>query len=94
MPTLHIEHQVADFDTWKRNAFDADPLGRVKSGVRSHRISRGAIDPNYVVIELEFASMLEAESMHTALRNLWRNPLAQIGNPTARIMETVEAKAY
>jgi hypothetical protein len=94
MPTLHIEHQVADFDTWKRNAFDADPLGRVKSGVRSHRISRGASDPNYVLIELEFNSMAEAEAMHAALRNLWRNPLAQIGSPTAQIMETVEAKEY
>jgi hypothetical protein len=94
MPILHIEHQVADYDSWKRNAFDADPLGRVKSGVLSHRISRGASDPNYVLIELEFASMAEAEAMHTALRNLWRNPLAQIGSPTARIIEAAEAKDY
>jgi hypothetical protein len=94
MPTLHIEHQVADFDSWKRNAFDADPLGRVKSGVRSHRISQGASDPNYVLIELEFASMPEAEAMHAALRKLWQNPLAQIGSPTARIIEIVEAKDY
>ena len=94
MPILHIEHQVADYDSWKRNAFDADPLGRVKSGVLSHRISRGASDPNYVLIELEFASMAEAEATHTALRNLWRNPLAQIGSPTARIIETADAKDY
>ena len=94
MPILHIEHQVADFDTWKRNAFDTDPLGRAKSGVRRHRISLDANDPNYVLIELEFASMPETEAMHAALRNLWRNPLAQIGGPTARIIETVEAKEY
>jgi hypothetical protein len=94
MPTLHIEHQVGDFDSWKRNAFDADPIGRVKSGVRRHRISQSADDPNYVMIELEFATMPEAEAMHAALRNLWRSPLAQIERPTARIIETVEAKEY
>jgi hypothetical protein len=94
MPILHIEHQVADFDSWKRNAFDPDPLGRARSGVRSHRITRSADDPNHVMLELEFASLPEAEAMHVALRNLWRTPLAQIGSPTARIIETVEAKQY
>src|SRR3977135_1269826 len=94
MPVLQIQHQVADYESWKRNAFDADPMGRARSGVRRHRISRSASDPNYVFIELEFASMPEAEAMHAALRNLWRNPLAQIGSPTARIFETVEAKEY
>ena len=94
MAILHIEHHVADFDTWKRKAFDADPLGRAAAGVRSHRISRGVADPNYVVIELEFASLLAAEAMHGALRKLWQNPLAQIGSPTARIIETVEAIDY
>jgi hypothetical protein len=94
MPILQIEHQVADYDSWKQNAFDPDPLGRVKSGVRRHRIARRADDPNYVLIELEFDSMAEAEAMHAALQNLWRNPLAQIGSPTARIIETAEAKEY
>ena len=94
MPVLHIEHQVGDFDTWKRTAFDADPIGRVKSGVRRHRISRSVDDPNFVMIELEFNTRPEAEAMHTVLRNLWRNPLAQIGAPTARIIEILEAKEY
>jgi hypothetical protein len=94
MPILHIEHQVADFDSWKRNAFDEDPIGRAKSGVRRHRISRRADDPNYVFIEMEFDTMAEAEAMHAALRTLWGNPLVQIGTPTARIIETVEEKEY
>lgn len=94
MPTLHIEHQVGDFDRWKRTAFDADPIGRVKSGVRRHRISRSVDDPNFVMIELEFDTKPEAEAMHTALLNLWRNPLVQIGAPTARIIEIVDAKEY
>lgn len=94
MPILHIEHQVADFNTWKRAAFDADPIGRAASGVRRHRIAQAADDPNYVMIELEFATMPEAEAMHTALRALWRSPLAQIGSPQARIMQTVETAEY
>jgi len=94
MPTLHIEHQVGDFDTWKRNAFDADPLGRAKAGVVRHRVFQSTSDPNYVLIDLEFASLPEAEAMEKALRNLWRNPLAHIEGPSARIIETVEAKEY
>jgi hypothetical protein len=94
MLILQIEHQVADFNGWKRNAFDPDPLGRARSGVRSHRITRNADDANHVTIELEFATMPEAEAMHVALRELWRNPLAQIGAPIARIIEIVEAKQY
>lgn len=94
MPVLHIEHQVADFEGWKRNAFDADPIGRVKSGVRTHTIARGVEDPNFVTIELEFNTLPEAEAMHVALRKLWMNPLAKIGSPTARIMETVETIKY
>ena len=94
MPILQIDHQVADFDTWKRNAFDADPLGRVKSGVLRHRIARSAGDPNHVFIELEFTSLPEAEAMHAQLQKLWQNPLTKIGAPTARIIETVEAKDY
>ena len=94
MPILHIEHLVDDYDAWKLNAFDADPIGRARSGVRSHRISRSTDDLNFVIIELEFGTKLEAEAMQTALRNLWRNPLVQIRAPTARIIETVDIMEY
>ena len=94
MHTLHIEHRVGAYDTWKRTAFDADPVGRARSGVRRHRISRSVDDPNFVMIELEFETEAEAEVMHAALQKLWRNPLAQIGAPTARIVEIVDTKEY
>jgi hypothetical protein len=94
LPTLHTEHQVADYSTRKRNAFDADPLQRATSGVTHHRICRGADDPNHVMIDLEFNTMPEAEAMHSALRNLWQSPLAQIGSPTAQIIEMAEEKQY
>ena len=94
MPTLHIEHEVGDYDSWKRVAFDVDPIGRAKSGVRRHRISRSVDDPNFVIIELELETKSEAEVMLAALQNLWRNPLARIGAPTARIVEIVDTKEY
>jgi len=68
MPILHIEHEVADFDSWKREAFDSDPIGRLRSGVRTHRVAQAADDPNYVMIELDFATMPEAKAMQAALR--------------------------
>lgn len=91
---LHIEHQVADFDAWKRDGFDADPIGRAKAGVRRHRVSRVADDPNYVMVELEFDTMVEAQAMQGALRKLWLNPLVSIGGPTARIVQVVENRDY
>src|SRR5438034_94602 len=38
MHIVQIEHPVTDFAAWKE-AFDGDPLGREKSGVRSYRIT-------------------------------------------------------
>src|SRR6266540_462043 len=53
MSILRIEHPVAEYHTWKE-AFDRDPVGREKSGVRRYRILRPIDDPNYVMIDLEF----------------------------------------
>ena len=91
MQILHIEHRVDDFDAWKRNGFDADPIGRSSAGVRRYRIMRPADDPNYVMVDLEFESGHHAQAMQTALRELWRSPLVRIGAPSARILEVVES---
>ncbi len=69
MHILRIEHPVSDYDAWKA-AFDSDPLGRDRSGVRRYRILRATDDPNYVMIDLEFDDASEAEAMHAALREL------------------------
>jgi len=37
MTILRIEHPIPDFDAWKK-AFDSDPVGREKSGVRRYQI--------------------------------------------------------
>ena len=31
---VRVEHPVPDYEIWKRDAFDRDPLGRAPSGVR------------------------------------------------------------
>src|ERR1051325_11013100 len=71
MPILRIEHPVPDFDGWKM-AFYRDPVGREKAGVRRHQVFRSIDDPNYVMIDLEFDSKKEAETLLAAMREVWR----------------------
>jgi hypothetical protein len=95
MPTLQIDHRVRDYDTWKQ-AFDSDPVGREAGGVRAHRISRLADDPQYVVVELDFESHGEAEAFAEKLRALWAEAGPRLGleSPTARVLEHVERVDY
>jgi hypothetical protein len=95
MLTLRIEHQVADFDAWKQ-AFESDPVGRERSGVRRYSISRVVDDPNYVMIDLDFDSRSEAEGLLAAMRDVWGvvEPAGLVVGPQARIVQTVETKEY
>jgi hypothetical protein len=89
---VQLEHPVRDFDGWKR-AFDSDPLGRQAGGVRRYRISRPPDDPNYVVVDLEFDNVLEAEAFLDRLRALWSRVVEEglIDNPRARILDEAES---
>ena len=91
MPTLRIEHAVPDFAGWKR-AFDSDPADRKGSGVRRYQVSRSVEDPNYVMIDLEFDSVTDAEGLLAKMRRVWGSSEGQrvMRNPQARIVETVE----
>jgi hypothetical protein len=92
MYVLHIEHAVPNFDGWKR-AFDGDPVGRKRSGVRSYRVLRAVDDPNYVIIDLEFETHEEAEGLLAAMRQVWSRVEGTVMvNPTARVAEVVEAQ--
>jgi hypothetical protein len=66
MYILCIEHPVPDYDGWKA-AFDSDPIGRERSGVRRYRVLRATDDPSYVMLELEFDTLSEAEAFKVAL---------------------------
>ncbi len=94
MVILQIEHPVPDFHGWKQ-AFDSDPLNRKQSGVRRYRIFRAVTNPNYVIIELEFDHLAEAEAMHETLKKLWNRVEGKVMmSPQARIIETVESVDY
>jgi len=94
MPILRIEHPVPEYDAWKE-AFDNDPVGREKSGVRRYQILRAIDDPNYVMIDLEFDTVSEAEALLAAMRVVWGRVEGTImWNPQARIVEAVETKEY
>ncbi len=91
MPTLHIEHPTHGFDTWKR-AFDSDPAGRQRSGVRRYRVSRAVDDSNYVMIDLEFDTREQAEGRLRFMEGIWGPPEHDITrNQQARIVEVVES---
>jgi hypothetical protein len=90
MPILRIEHAVPDFTGWKR-AFDSDPVDRKGSGVRRYQVFRSVDDPNYVMIDLEFDSLAEAEGLLAKMRRVWAGEGQEVmRNPQARIVETVE----
>ena len=70
MTILQIEHKVPNFDGWKK-AFDSDPINRRKMGTRRYRVYRPNDDPNYVIVDLEFDEIAQAEETLSALRILW-----------------------
>jgi hypothetical protein len=96
MIILHIEHPIRDFATWKK-AFESDPAGRERSGVRRYQILRPVDDPNYVMIDLDFESTTTAEAFLATMREVWQSAAAVpalAGSPQARIVEVVERKEY
>lgn len=91
---LHIEHTVRDFDAWKA-AFDSDPVGRQKSGVCRYQVQRPVGDPNYAIIDLEFDTQHEAESLLAAMQDVWKRVGGtMIQNPQWRIAQIVDSKTY
>ena len=94
MTILRIEHPVADYDAWKA-AFDADPVGRERSGVRRYQVMRPVDDDRYVLIDLEFDSREGAEGLLTAMRGVWARVSGSLmSDARARIVESVETKMY
>jgi hypothetical protein len=92
MSTLHIEHPISDFVTWKA-AFDrAAPL-RVKGQVRSYDIHQPVDDPAYVMVRLEFDDESSARGFLAMLEQVWKTPEATPalrGVPRARVLERRE----
>ena len=94
MSILRIEHPVRDYGAWKA-AFDSDPVGRERSGVRRYQVMRAIDDPNFVMIDLEFGTRGEAEGLLAAMRTVWdRVAGTLVSNPQARIVEVWETGEY
>jgi hypothetical protein len=94
---LRIEHAVPDYDTWKREGFDRDPIGREQHGVRRYRVLRLNDDPGVVAIELEFDDRSAAEAFAAALVEMWRGVRERFGwreLPEARIFELAASGEY
>jgi hypothetical protein len=94
MTTLHIEHAIVDFELWS-SAFDRFAEFRAKAGVRAHRIQQPFDDPHYVVIDLDFGTVDEAEKFLAFLQDeIWASPEnapALVGTPQTRILEPVSS---
>ena len=94
MIVLQIEHPVPNFNSWKKT-FDSDPVNRKESGVRRYRVSKLIDNPNYVIVELEFDNLENAEALLEALKKLWNNVEGKIMmNPQSRIIEEIETIEY
>ena len=88
---LRIEHPVNDFNRW-REAFESDPVGRERGGVRRYRIMRAGDDPNRVLIDLEFDAPERASEFLARLRELW-DRVEVMRDPHAQLVELVEERS-
>ncbi len=94
MPTVHIEHAISDYATWKA-AFDRFAEARQQAGSTGHRIRRPVDDPQYVVVDLEFPTTDQAASFLAFLRrNVWSSRDASpglAGDPQGIVLVDEEA---
>ena len=71
MTTLHIEHAITDYDTW-RAAFDRFAGARRQAGVLGGRVARPVDDPNYIMIALDFETTEQAgRFLHFLETQVW-----------------------
>lgn len=90
MATLHIEHPITDYATW-RAAFDGFAPARQNAGVLAERIGRPVDDPHYIVVSLDFPAADAAARFLAFLETqVWATPAnapALAGTPRTLILE-------
>ncbi len=93
MATLHIEHPITDLSTWLE-AFGRFGPARDKAGVRSQRVHQPVDDDRYILVELDFDEVEQAEAFKRFLETqVWSSPEASPalgGTPKARVLTEVE----
>jgi hypothetical protein len=89
MATLHIEHGIKDFATWKA-AFDRFADKRTEAGVTGQRIYQPLDDSRHVVVQLDFPGVDQARAFLSFLeQRVWSTPANSPGldgRPTARVL--------
>ncbi len=92
MATLHIEHPISDLSTWL-TAFGRFAEAPQSGGVRAHRIYQPIDDDKYILIDLDFDSIEEAEGFKRFIEvNVWSLREASpglAGTPQARVLKCV-----
>jgi hypothetical protein len=87
--TLHIEHGITNFSTWKA-AFDRFAAKRSEAGVTAHRIYQPHDDPSYLVLQLDFPSVEQAQAFQEFLETrVWStsaNSPGLAGSPRVRLL--------
>ena len=74
MATLHIEHAITDYATWK-TAFDRFAERRTAAGVTAQRIQQPVDDPRSVMLQLDFDSPQQAIAFRGFLESqVWSTP--------------------
>lgn len=95
MICLHIEHPITDFATW-RAAFERFAPARAQAGVRHYVIRQPVDDPHYVSVDLDFDTLIQAETfLHMLRTRVWSvpdNSPALVGVPTTRILTITESR--
>jgi len=96
MVTLHIEHAITDYSTWKQ-AFDRFAEMRRRGGVTGHRIHQPAGDDRYVLVDLDFGDADQASKFLDFLTGtVWSTPAnapALAATPQTRILTLVDQGA-
>lgn len=91
MATLHIEHAITDYSTW-RKAFDGFAGARRAGGVTATRIAQPIDDPRYIVVDLDFPTTEQASAFLRFLRDkVWASTSsapALTGTPRTSVLES------
>ena len=90
MTTLHIEHPITDFATW-RSAYDRFADHRRQAGVFADRVQQPVDDDRYVVVDLDFPTREQAQRFLGFLEStVWasrESSPALAGTPRTRLLE-------
>ena len=96
MATLHIEHAITDLATWQ-TAFDRFSERRRAAGVMAARIHQPVDDDRYVVVQLDFPSVVRAVAFRGFLETqVWSTPANSpglAGSPRAVVLDAVDRGA-